>query len=41
MIYLDEKNYLQDSFEVYKGHIKCTIEQKEAHLPQFLTLIFD
>ena len=23
--------YVQDAFTVHKGHIKCTVAQKEAH----------
>ena len=32
---------MQDSFTVHKGHIKCTVAQKEAHWPPFLVLIFN
>ena len=32
---------MQDAFTVHKGHIKCTVAQKEAHLPPFLILIFN
>ena len=30
---------MQDTFTVHKGHIKCTVVQKEAHWPPFLVLI--
>ena len=32
--------YVQDAFTVHKGHIKCTVAQKQAHWPPFLVLIF-
>ena len=32
---------MQDAFTVHKGHIKCTVAQKEAHWPPFLILIFN
>ena len=32
---------VQDAFTLQKGHIKCTVAQKEAHRPPFLVLIFN
>ena len=32
---------MQDAFTGHKGHIKCTVAQKEAHWPPFLVLIFN
>ena len=32
---------MQDAFTVHKGHIKCTVAQKEALWPPFLVLIFN
>ena len=32
---------MQDAFTVHKGHIKCTVAQKEAHWPPFFVLIFN
>ena len=40
LIYFDNKHtkyiYAQDAHRVQKGHIKCTVAQKEAHLPPIL-----
>ena len=33
--------YVKDAFTVQKGHIKCTVAQKEAHWPPFSVLIFN
>ena len=33
--------YVQDTFTVHKGHIKCPVAQKEAHWPPFFVLIFN
>ena len=34
-----EMMYVQDAFTGQKGHIKCTVAQKEEHWPLFLVLI--
>ena len=31
---------MQDAFTAQKGHIKCTVAQKEMQSPPFLVLIF-
>ena len=32
---------MQDSFTMHKGHIKCTLAQKEAHWHPFFVLVFN
>ena len=33
--------FVQGSFTVHKGYIKCTVVQKEAHWHPFYVLIFN